>query len=67
MQSQVKKKYAIVGLGALFPDAKNIEEFWHNIISKKVSIQPMPENMLNSGVYYRPDLLTAFNKEDKNL
>ncbi len=65
MQNKIDKKYAIVGLGALFPDAKNITEFWQNILSKKVSIRSMPEEMLNSQVYYRPDLLTAFNKEDK--
>ncbi len=65
MQNKIDKKFAVVGLGALFPDARNITEFWQNILSKKVSIRSMPEEMLNSQVYYRPDLLTAFNKEDK--
>jgi acyl transferase domain-containing protein/NAD(P)-dependent dehydrogenase (short-subunit alcohol dehydrogenase family)/acyl carrier protein len=65
MNNQMGKKFAVVGLGALFPDARNITDFWQNIISKKVSIKPLPDDLLNSEVFYRPDLLTAFYKEDK--
>jgi acyl transferase domain-containing protein len=59
-------KIAVVGLGALFPDAKNPEEFWQNILSKKVSIRRLPPQMFEEEVFYRPDLLTARNKEDKS-
>ena len=65
MADLMERKIAVVGLGALFPDAKDPDEFWQNITAKKVSIKPLPENMLDSEVFYRPDLLTAFYKEDK--
>lgn len=66
MNSNLDKKIAVVGLGALFPDAKNIEQFWQNIITKKVSIREMSEEMFESELYYRPDLLTAINKLEKS-
>ena len=34
---------AVVGLGALMPDAHNIDAFWQNILDAKVSIKPLPE------------------------
>ena len=30
---------AIIGIGALMPDAKNSDEFWSNIVNSKVSIK----------------------------
>ena len=30
---------AIMGLGALMPDAESMEQFWQNIIDSKVSIR----------------------------
>lgn len=57
---------AVVGLGALFPGAKSVDEFWGNILSKTVSIRPVTESMLERDVFYRPELLTALNKQDKS-
>ena len=34
---------AVVGLGAMMPDAPSIESFWQNILDAKVSIAPIPE------------------------
>ena len=34
---------AVIGLGALMPDAHNIDAFWKNILEAKVSIRPLPE------------------------
>ena len=34
---------AIVGVGALMPDADDVEAFWHNIIDAKVSIESVVE------------------------
>lgn len=34
---------AIVGVGALMPDAKDVESFWQNILDAKVSIEDMAE------------------------
>ncbi len=61
------EKIAIVGLGVLFPGAKNVEQFWQNILEKKVSIKPLPESLFESDVYYRPELLNSFNKADKSI
>jgi len=34
---------AVIGLGALMPDAHDIDAFWQNILDAKVSIRPIPE------------------------
>ena len=34
---------AIIGIGALMPDAKNSDEFWSNIVNSKVSIKDVSE------------------------
>ena len=34
---------AVIGLGALMPDADDIDAFWQNILDAKVSIRPLPE------------------------
>ncbi|MGB0515972.1 MAG: beta-ketoacyl synthase N-terminal-like domain-containing protein [Poseidonia sp.] len=34
---------AVIGLGALMPDAHDIDAFWQNILDAKVSIRPLPE------------------------
>jgi len=34
---------AIIGMGALMPDATSIDEFWQNIIDSKISIKEIPE------------------------
>lgn len=34
---------AVIGLGALMPDAPDIDAFWQNILDAKVSIAPLPE------------------------
>ena len=34
---------AVIGLGALMPDAHDIDAFWQNILDAKVSIKTLPE------------------------
>jgi acyl transferase domain-containing protein/short-subunit dehydrogenase/acyl carrier protein len=65
MDSNGDNRVAVVGLGALFPDAMNVEQFWQNIVQKKVSIRELPEELLESEVFYRPELLGSINKQDK--
>ncbi|MBN1481879.1 SDR family NAD(P)-dependent oxidoreductase [candidate division KSB1 bacterium] len=67
MKSDIDRKIAVVGLGTLFPDAKSVDQFWNNIISKTVSIRPLPEDMLEREVYFRPELFTARDKQDKSI
>jgi polyketide-type polyunsaturated fatty acid synthase PfaA len=47
---------AVIGLSAIVADAKNIEEFWSNIIEGKDSITDVPENRWKVEDYYDPDM-----------
>ncbi len=51
-----KTPIAVVGLSSIFADAKNIEEFWTNIIEGKDSIKEVPESRWNIDDYYDPDM-----------
>jgi len=50
-----KTPVAIVGMSSLFADAKNIEEFWTNIVQAKDSITDVPESRWLIEDYYDPD------------
>jgi len=49
----------------LLPDANNVDSFWNNILSKKVSIKELPESILNPDIYYDRDAFGKINKNDK--
>ncbi|MEM1122204.1 MAG: beta-ketoacyl synthase N-terminal-like domain-containing protein, partial [Bacteroidota bacterium] len=51
-----KTPVAVIGLSALFADAKNVEEFWNNIVQAKDSITDVPENRWKIEDYYDPDM-----------
>ena len=36
---------AVVGIGAMMPDADDIEQFWQNIVDAKVSIKDVEQNL----------------------
>jgi acyl transferase domain-containing protein/NAD(P)H-dependent flavin oxidoreductase YrpB (nitropropane dioxygenase family)/NAD(P)-dependent dehydrogenase (short-subunit alcohol dehydrogenase family) len=46
---------AIVGMECIFPDAKNLDEYWRNIILGKDSITEVPDERWNKELYYHPD------------
>ncbi len=46
---------AIIGLGGVFPDANNIQEFWRNITSGKYSIREVPEGRWSKEFFYSDD------------
>ncbi|MHA1584409.1 MAG: beta-ketoacyl synthase N-terminal-like domain-containing protein, partial [Promethearchaeota archaeon] len=46
---------AIIGIGCIFPDANNVEEFWNNILSKKYSITEVPKERWDPEIYFDPD------------
>ena len=46
---------AVIGLGALMPDAHDIDAFWQNILDAKVSIKTLPEGRW-------PGRLTTFGR-----
>ncbi len=46
---------AIVGIGAIMPDALNAKEFWENIKSGKNSITEVPKERWDPELFYDPD------------
>ncbi|MBE2222694.1 MAG: polyketide synthase, partial [Anaerolineae bacterium] len=46
---------AIVGVGAILPDAPNAPAFWQNIVNKKYSITEVPPERWNPDFYYDAD------------
>ncbi|REC44221.1 type I polyketide synthase [Chryseobacterium pennipullorum] len=46
---------AIVGMECIFPGAKNLDEFWRNIILGKDSVTEVPDERWNKELYYKPD------------
>ena len=46
---------AIVGVGAVLPDAPSAAAFWNNIIGKRYSITETPSNRWSIADYYDPD------------
>ncbi|MDN5421786.1 MAG: SDR family NAD(P)-dependent oxidoreductase [Chryseobacterium sp.] len=46
---------AIVGMECIFPGAKNLEEYWRNIILGKDSVTEVPDERWNKELYYLPD------------
>ena len=51
-----KTPIAVVGLSAIFADAKNVEEFWTNIVQGKNSITDVPDNRWKIEDYYDADM-----------
>ena len=43
---------AIVGLGAMLPDAPNARAFWQNILNKRYSISETPPERWSVADYY---------------
>ena len=46
---------AIVGLGAILPDAFDVPSFWNNIRNRRYSISEVPPERWNPELYYDPD------------
>jgi malonyl CoA-acyl carrier protein transacylase len=46
---------AIVGLGAILPDAPNVETFWKNIQAARYSISEVAADRWNPRLFYNPD------------
>ena len=57
MQSSSKRAIAIVGVGAILPDAPSAPDFWNNIVNKKYSITEVPPERWSPDDYYDPDPL----------
>ncbi|MGB5286222.1 MAG: beta-ketoacyl synthase N-terminal-like domain-containing protein, partial [Polyangiales bacterium] len=55
MRDQVHRAIAIVGVGAVLPDAQNATEFWNNISTGRYSICETPVDRWDPALYYDPD------------
>ncbi|WP_298741338.1 type I polyketide synthase [uncultured Chitinophaga sp.] len=45
---------AIVGMACIYPGARNIEEYWRNIILGKDCVTEVPDERWNKSLYYDP-------------
>ena len=45
---------AIVGMACIYPGARNIEEFWANILTGKDLVTEVPDERWNKDLYYDP-------------
>ncbi len=55
MESTAYRAIAIVGLGAVLPDAPNVPAFWNNVKSGRYSITDVTSERWNPTMYYDPD------------
>jgi malonyl CoA-acyl carrier protein transacylase len=46
---------AVVGMGAILPDAFDVQTFWRNILSARYSIKDVDPNRWDPDLYYSPD------------
>ncbi len=56
MLANASRAIAIVGVGAILPDAPNAPTFWDNIKNKRDSIREVPPERWSVADYYDPDV-----------
>src|SRR3954469_11829205 len=55
MASSIDHAIAVVGVGAILPDAPNAAAFWKNILDRRYSITEVPPERWSINSYYDPD------------
>ena len=55
MENNVHRAMAIVGVGAVLPDAPNAPAFWENIKKGRYCIAEVPPERWDPALYYDPD------------
>ncbi len=55
MPDASRRAIAIVGLGAILPDAPDVASFWDNVKSGRYSIRDVPPDRWDPALYYDPD------------
>ncbi|HET7754615.1 MAG TPA: SDR family NAD(P)-dependent oxidoreductase, partial [Anaeromyxobacteraceae bacterium] len=55
MSDREARAVAVVGLGALLPDAPDAASFWKNVCERRYSITDVPPDRWNVDEYYDPD------------
>src|SRR5579864_4557241 len=51
----IEKDIAIVGMSSLFAKARNLDEYWQNIVEEIDCITEVPENRWKTSEYYSPN------------
>ena len=54
-RSTAHRAIAIVGAGAILPDAPNVPAFWENVKNGRYSITEVPPDRWDPALYYDPD------------
>ncbi len=55
MENTSHRAIAIVGVGAVMPDAPNVPAFWDNVKSGRYSVTEIPLDRWDPALYYDPD------------
>ncbi|KAA3659002.1 MAG: acyltransferase domain-containing protein [Chloroflexi bacterium] len=55
MTDSADRAIAIVGVGAILPDAPSAAAFWQNIVNKRYSITDVPSKRWSAPTYFDPD------------
>ena len=55
MEDTAYRAIAIVGAGAIMPDAPNVPAFWNNVKSGRYSISEVTPDRWDPALYYDPD------------
>ncbi|MCK4896838.1 MAG: nitronate monooxygenase, partial [Candidatus Heimdallarchaeota archaeon] len=55
IEVSTRSKVAIIGLGCVFPDAPNIDQYWKNILNKKYSVTEVSIDRWNPKLYFDSD------------
>ena len=46
---------AVIGMSGQFPDANNVDAFWHNLIRGRNGVHELPPHYLDQGRYFSPE------------
>src|SRR5512142_2482321 len=57
MSSSARDAVAIVGMGAVLPDAPDAATFWRNVQGGRYSVTEVPADRWDVGLYFDPDPL----------
>ena len=55
MDATADRVVAVVGLGAVLPDARNVQEFWENVTRGRYSISDVPADRWDPALFFDPD------------
>ncbi len=55
MEDSAHRAIAIVGVGAVLPDAPDVPTFWENIKNSRYSVSEVPPDRWNAAFYFDPD------------